>query len=87
MLAYWRARWGATATPLLWSHAMHVVLADELDRHTPAHPTGPDSEDEPPRLEKLARLGDGERHVACVCVADHQACRLVGTASGEYTPT
>ena len=30
MLAYWRARWGATATPLLWSHAMHVILHDEL---------------------------------------------------------
>ena len=30
MLAYWRERWGATATPLLWSHAMHVILHDEL---------------------------------------------------------
>lgn len=30
MLAYWQARWGATATPLLWSHAMHIVLTDEL---------------------------------------------------------
>ena len=36
MLAYWRARWGATATPLLWSHAMHIVLADELDATDPA---------------------------------------------------
>ena len=33
MLAYWRERWGATATPLLWSHAMHVVLLDEVARH------------------------------------------------------
>ncbi len=30
MLLHWRQKWGATATPLLWSHAMHVVLADEL---------------------------------------------------------
>ena len=30
MLAYWRQRWGATATPLLWSHAMHLVLSSEL---------------------------------------------------------
>lgn len=30
MLSYWRGKWGATATPLLWSHAMHIVLADEL---------------------------------------------------------
>lgn len=32
MRAYWRQRWGPTATPLLWSHAMHIVLRDELDR-------------------------------------------------------
>lgn len=37
MLGYWRARWGATATPLLWSHAMHMVLADELNAQHPAH--------------------------------------------------
>ena len=30
MLEYWRGKWGATATPLLWSHAMHVVLSDAL---------------------------------------------------------
>ena len=30
MLAYWRKKWGATATPLLWSHAMHVILSEEL---------------------------------------------------------
>ena len=30
MLTYWRHRWGSTATPLLWSHAMHIVLSDEL---------------------------------------------------------
>jgi hypothetical protein len=28
MLDFWRAKWGQTATPLLWSHAMHVVLDD-----------------------------------------------------------
>ncbi|HET9872272.1 MAG TPA: glycoside hydrolase family 15 protein [Propionibacteriaceae bacterium] len=32
MLAYWRRKWGPTATPLLWSHAMHVVLGDEMGR-------------------------------------------------------
>ncbi|WP_077488792.1 glycoside hydrolase family 15 protein [Sinomonas mesophila] len=30
MLEFWRRRWGATATPLLWSHAMHIVLREEL---------------------------------------------------------
>jgi hypothetical protein len=32
MLRYWRQRWGQTATPLLWSHAMHLVLLDDLGR-------------------------------------------------------
>jgi GH15 family glucan-1,4-alpha-glucosidase len=32
MLRYWRRRWGQTATPLLWSHAMHLVLLDDLGR-------------------------------------------------------
>jgi GH15 family glucan-1,4-alpha-glucosidase len=32
MLRYWRQRWGHTATPLLWSHAMHLVLLDDLGR-------------------------------------------------------
>ena len=32
MLAYWRQKWGSTATPLLWSHAMHVILTIELDQ-------------------------------------------------------
>jgi GH15 family glucan-1,4-alpha-glucosidase len=32
MLNYWRNKWGSTATPLLWSHAMHAILADELAR-------------------------------------------------------
>ena len=27
----WVARWGAPAADLLWSHAMHVVLCEELD--------------------------------------------------------
>jgi isomaltose glucohydrolase len=31
-LAYWQQKWGSTATPLRWSHAMHVVLTKELDR-------------------------------------------------------
>jgi GH15 family glucan-1,4-alpha-glucosidase len=26
----WVQRWGPVASPLLWSHAMHVILADEL---------------------------------------------------------
>jgi GH15 family glucan-1,4-alpha-glucosidase len=30
MLGYWRRRWGPTATPLLWSHAMHLILLDAL---------------------------------------------------------
>jgi GH15 family glucan-1,4-alpha-glucosidase len=30
MLGYWREQWGLTATPLLWSHAMHVVLHEAL---------------------------------------------------------
>ncbi len=30
MLAHWREKWGRTATPLMWSHAMHVILAREL---------------------------------------------------------
>ena len=30
MLEFWRAKWGQTATPLLWSHAMHVVLDDVI---------------------------------------------------------
>ncbi|MFF3262449.1 glycoside hydrolase family 15 protein [Streptomyces sp. NPDC002932] len=29
-LARWEARWGPNATPLLWSHAMYLILADEL---------------------------------------------------------
>ena len=30
MLRYRRRRWGTTATPLLWSHAMHLVRLDDL---------------------------------------------------------
>jgi hypothetical protein len=30
MLAYWRDRLGPAATPLLWSHAMHIMLCAEL---------------------------------------------------------
>jgi isomaltose glucohydrolase len=30
MLAWWQARWGSTVIPLLWSHAMHVILCDQL---------------------------------------------------------
>ncbi|MEV1007283.1 glycoside hydrolase family 15 protein [Streptomyces sp. NPDC049881] len=36
-LAPWEERWGPVATPLLWSHAMYVILADALG----IHPTGP----------------------------------------------
>ncbi|GAA2828816.1 hypothetical protein GCM10010522_53770 [Kribbella solani] len=28
--AEWLARWGTVATPLLWSHGMYLILADEL---------------------------------------------------------
>ncbi len=28
----WVERWGPVATPLLWSHAMYITLADELSR-------------------------------------------------------
>lgn len=31
MLAFWREKWGGTATPLLWSHAMHIVLSHALE--------------------------------------------------------
>jgi GH15 family glucan-1,4-alpha-glucosidase len=30
MVAPWVTRWGPVATPLLWSHAMHLVLAQSL---------------------------------------------------------
>lgn len=30
MLGEWERRWGRVATPLLWSHAMYLILADEL---------------------------------------------------------
>jgi GH15 family glucan-1,4-alpha-glucosidase len=30
-LADWRRRWGPSACPLLWSHAMYLTLASELD--------------------------------------------------------
>jgi hypothetical protein len=26
----WVARWGTVASPLLWSHGMYLILADEL---------------------------------------------------------
>jgi hypothetical protein len=32
MVRYWRQRWSKTATPLLWSHAMHLLLLDDLER-------------------------------------------------------
>ncbi|MEU8147980.1 glycoside hydrolase family 15 protein [Nonomuraea sp. NPDC048901] len=31
-LQEWRDRWGAVATPLLWSHGMYLILADELNK-------------------------------------------------------
>jgi GH15 family glucan-1,4-alpha-glucosidase len=30
MLDFWRSNWGTTATPLLWSHAMHVVFTAKV---------------------------------------------------------
>lgn len=32
MVAEWTARWGSNACPLLWSHAMYLVLRDERQR-------------------------------------------------------
>ncbi|ADB30990.1 glycoside hydrolase 15-related protein [Kribbella flavida DSM 17836] len=34
--AEWVARWGTVATPLLWSHGMYLILADELGLLPPA---------------------------------------------------
>lgn len=33
-LAAWTSRWGPVATPLLWSHAMHLILVDALTGDT-----------------------------------------------------
>ena len=34
----WLERWGPSATPLLWSHGMYLILADELGVHgQPSH--------------------------------------------------
>lgn len=33
---YWRTRWGEPARPLLWSHAMQIVLETELNGETTA---------------------------------------------------
>jgi GH15 family glucan-1,4-alpha-glucosidase len=35
-LEYWRGRWGEPARPLLWSHAMRLVLEAELSEGNPA---------------------------------------------------
>ncbi len=34
----WLARWGSVATPLLWSHGMYLILADELGITTAEDP-------------------------------------------------
>jgi len=36
MLDYWRERWGPPTCPLLWSHAMHLLLDDALARQPDA---------------------------------------------------
>jgi isomaltose glucohydrolase len=36
----WVDRWGAVASPLLWSHGMYLILADELGVTERNHPTG-----------------------------------------------
>ena len=42
MLAYWQKRWGQTATPLLWSHAMYLILVEDLsDAARDEHPARP----------------------------------------------
>ncbi|MBZ0305548.1 MAG: glycoside hydrolase family 15 protein, partial [Anaerolineae bacterium] len=32
--AEWEARWGTSACPLLWSHAMYLILKTQLDKHS-----------------------------------------------------
>lgn len=39
--AEWLDRWGPNATPLLWSHAMYLILADELGELDSAPTRGP----------------------------------------------
>lgn len=40
-LPIWTERWGAVASPLLWSHAMYLILVDELSTgSTGGHPEG-----------------------------------------------
>jgi GH15 family glucan-1,4-alpha-glucosidase len=36
MQRYSRHTWGPAATPLVWSHATHIVLANELARDEPS---------------------------------------------------
>lgn len=38
----WIDRWGTVARPLLWSHAMYLILADELGPNDPSGETDPD---------------------------------------------
>jgi isomaltose glucohydrolase len=40
MVAAWVGRWGPVATPLLWSHAMYLILADVLGHHPSTAPAG-----------------------------------------------
>lgn len=40
MLRYWQRRWGQSACPLLWSHAMHLILLDDLGRLPTSRATG-----------------------------------------------
>jgi hypothetical protein len=32
MVEPWQRKWGPVATPLLWSHAMYLVLVDAIER-------------------------------------------------------
>jgi GH15 family glucan-1,4-alpha-glucosidase len=41
--AEWVARWGEIANPLLWSHAMYLILCEELQVYEDIHRTGPPS--------------------------------------------
>lgn len=40
-LPKWQERWGPVATPLLWSHAMYLILLEELAAHATAGDRGP----------------------------------------------
>lgn len=50
-VAEWIERWGTPATPLLWSHAMYLVLADELGLEPGTRRAGSQTTERVPPLE------------------------------------